>query len=137
MSGGPNAERTSGLVSEYLADCPAREVLTILSDKWVLLVLGVLRKTGPIRYNELRRTLDGITQKVLTTTLRTLERDGLVHRAVYPTVPPRVEYSLTELGVSIGDIGRALGEWSQRHHGEVAEARARFDERVAGAAEPG
>lgn len=124
-------------MAAYLTGCPAREVLAILGDKWVILVLGTLRTAGPIRYNELRRTLDGITQKVLTTTLRTLERDGLVHRAVYPTVPPRVEYSLTELGVSIGDIGRTLGEWSQRHHGEVAAARARFDERVAGTAEPG
>lgn len=84
------------LVESYLHNCAAREIFAVLADKWVLLVLSVLRDNKtPIRFNDLRRRLDGITQKMLTRTLRNLEREGLVHRAVYPTVPPKVEYSLT------------------------------------------
>ncbi|MGW4713772.1 winged helix-turn-helix transcriptional regulator [Nocardia sp. NPDC004260] len=125
------------LVDNYLHYCPAREVLTVLADKWVMLVLGVLRgHGGPIRFNELRRRLDGITQKMLTRTLRDLEREGLVHRAVYPTVPPRVEYSLTELGASIGAITHAMGIWAVEHQDRILAARADFDARAAAAPEP-
>ncbi|MET9028374.1 helix-turn-helix domain-containing protein [Nocardia sp. NPDC004168] len=125
------------LVDNYLHHCPAREVLTVLADKWVMLVLGVLRgHGGPIRFNELRRRLDGITQKMLTRTLRALEREGLVHRAVYPTVPPRVEYSLTELGASIGAITHAMGIWAVEHQDRILTARADFDARAAAAPEP-
>ncbi|MGI5217100.1 winged helix-turn-helix transcriptional regulator [Nocardia sp. CA-290969] len=119
-------------VQSYLQRCPARDVLDVLADKWVLLVLGTLREgKGPVRFNELRRRLDGITQKMLTRTLRNLERDGLVRRAVYPTVPPRVEYSLTELGADLGRVTHAMGEWAQRRHGEVLAARTEFDNRPA------
>ncbi|MGV9680106.1 winged helix-turn-helix transcriptional regulator [Nocardia sp. NPDC003482] len=120
------------LVDSYLNRCPARELLSVLADKWVLLVLGALRVDGkPVRFNALRRRLDGITQKMLTQTLRTLEREGLVRRAVYPTVPPRVEYSLTELGEDLGRLTHAMGSWVVAHQGELATARARFDEREA------
>ncbi|WP_039798606.1 winged helix-turn-helix transcriptional regulator [Nocardia araoensis] len=126
-----------GLVDNYLHHCPAREVLTVLADKWVMLVLGVLRgHDGPIRFNELRRRLDGITQKMLTRTLRDLEREGLVRRAVYPTVPPRVEYSLTEMGASIGAITHAMGVWAVEHQDRILAARADFDARAAAAPEP-
>lgn len=119
------------LVESYLKRCPAREVLAVLADKWVLLVLGVLRMNGaPVRFNDLRRRLDGITQKMLTRTLRNLERDGLVARTVYPTVPPRVEYSLTELGASLGELSHAMGVWSVRHQDEILAARNDFDERA-------
>ncbi|MEU2089041.1 winged helix-turn-helix transcriptional regulator [Nocardia beijingensis] len=125
------------LVDNYLHHCPAREVLTVLADKWVMLVLGVLRgHDGPIRFNELRRRLDGITQKMLTRTLRDLEREGLVRRAVYPTVPPRVEYSLTEMGASIGAITHAMGVWAVEHQDRILAARADFDARVAAPPEP-
>ncbi|MGW4766555.1 winged helix-turn-helix transcriptional regulator [Nocardia sp. NPDC004278] len=128
---------SDNLVKAYLSNCPAREVLTVLADKWVLLVLGVLRMAGgPVRFNDLRRRLDGITQKMLTRTLRNLERDGLVRRAVYPTVPPRVEYSLTELGASLGELSHAMGVWSVRHHGEILTARDDFDTRAAAEPEP-
>ncbi|MBF6192605.1 helix-turn-helix domain-containing protein [Nocardia sp. CDC186] len=125
------------LVDNYLHHCPAREVLTVLADKWVMLVLGVLRgHDGPIRFNELRRRLDGITQKMLTRTLRDLEREGLVRRAVYPTVPPRVEYSLTEMGASIGAITHAMGVWAVEHQDRILAARADFDARAAAVPEP-
>lgn len=128
---------SDNLVKAYLTNCPAREVLSVLADKWVLLVLGVLRMAGgPVRFNDLRRRLDGITQKMLTRTLRNLERDGLVRRAVYPTVPPRVEYSLTELGASLGELSHAMGVWSVRHHSEILTARDDFDTRAAAEPEP-
>ncbi|WP_433678444.1 winged helix-turn-helix transcriptional regulator [Nocardia sp. CA-119907] len=128
---------SDNLVKAYLTNCPAREVLTVLADKWVLLVLGVLRMAGgPVRFNDLRRRLDGITQKMLTRTLRNLERDGLVRRAVYPTVPPRVEYSLTDLGASLGELSHAMGVWSVRHHNEILSARDDFDTRAAAEPEP-
>lgn len=123
------------LVESYLRRCPARDLLAVLADKWVMLVLGVLRVSDePVRFNELRRRLDGITQKMLTRTLRDLERNGLVRRAVYPTVPPRVEYSLTALGRELGQITHTLGQWALRHADEIGTARAEFDERQA--AEP-
>lgn len=124
--------RSPNLVESYLKQCPARDIMSVLADKWVLLVLGTLRaEGGPIRFNEMRRRLDGITQKVLTRTLRDLERDGLVRRTVYPTVPPRVEYALTDLGADLGVLTHAMGEWAARHAGEIASARAEFDERAA------
>ena len=94
----------SDQIARY-TNCPLRTVLEVLANKWTLLVMVTLRRReAPIRFNELRRALDGITQKMLTQTLRTLERDGLVSRTVYPTVPPRVEYALTEPGVGAGRV---------------------------------
>lgn len=125
------------LVDSYLHRCPARELLGLLADKWVLLVVGVLRLSeGPVRFNVLRRRLDGITQKMLTQTLRSLEREGLVLRTVYPTVPPRVEYSLTELGTDLGRITHTMGLWVVEHRDEMLTARAEFDQREAAAPEP-
>ncbi|MFF2084368.1 winged helix-turn-helix transcriptional regulator [Nocardia sp. NPDC058176] len=119
-------------VEAFLRDCPARQLLSVLADKWVLLVLGTLREAdGPVRFNALRRRLDGITQKMLTKTLRDLERDGLVRRAVYPTVPPRVEYSITALGADLGRISQAMGAWVVEHHDEITAARAEFDAALA------
>lgn len=121
----PDQPRT---IDEYLRDCPARQLLSVLADKWVLLVLGALRGAGrPVRFNELRRLLDGITQKMLTQTLRALERDGLVRRDVYPTVPPRVEYSITALGADLGRISQAMGAWVVEHRDAIETARAAFD----------
>ncbi|NKQ58116.1 helix-turn-helix transcriptional regulator [Amycolatopsis sp. K13G38] len=117
-------------VQSYLHACPARTVLTTLANKWTLLVLASLRNSdGPLRFNELRRRLNGVTQKMLTQTLRALERDGLVSRTVYPTVPPRVEYAVTTLGAEVGDLFHSLGEWSEQHVDEILAARKAFDER--------
>jgi DNA-binding HxlR family transcriptional regulator len=121
----------------YGRGCPSRTVLEVLANKWALYVLGALRRCGrPLRFSELRRLLDGITQKMLTQTLRALERDGLVNRTVYPTVPPRVEYGLTELGVGAGRLTNAIAEWSVDHAHEIVAARERFDERAALAPAP-
>ncbi|MFH7596373.1 helix-turn-helix domain-containing protein [Streptomyces racemochromogenes] len=116
----------------YRRDCPSRTVVELLANKWGLYVLAALRRHGrPMRFSELRRLLDGITQKMLTQTLRALERDGLVTRTVYPTVPPRVEYALTELGVEAGRLTDAIGTWSVEHARQILAARRDFDDRAA------
>ncbi|MDC7340403.1 winged helix-turn-helix transcriptional regulator [Streptomyces lydicus] len=121
----------------YRRDCPSRTVVEALANKWVLYVLGALRRHDrPMRFSELRRLLDGITQKMLTQTLRALERDGLVHRTVYPTVPPRVEYGLTDLGVEAGQLTSAIGAWSVVHAQQILTARQNFDDQAATAPEP-
>ena len=118
-------------------DCPSRTVVEVLANKWALYVLGALRRFDrPLRFNELRRLLDGITQKMLTQTLRALERDGLVQRAVYPTVPPRVEYGLTQLGVDAGRLTSAISEWSVANVAQIFAARASYDSYAARPAEP-
>jgi len=101
-------------------------VLSRIGDKWSVLVVELLAD-GPKRFNELRRTIGGISQKMLTTTLRGLERDGMVTRTVFPTIPPRVEYALTELGHELKVPVRALGEWARSNIDRIDAARARFD----------
>ncbi|MGW5355994.1 winged helix-turn-helix transcriptional regulator, partial [Streptomyces sp. NPDC004031] len=121
----------------YRRDCPSRTVVEALANKWVLYVLAALRRYDrPMRFSELRRLLDGITQKMLTQTLRSLERDGLVRRTVYPTVPPRVEYALTDLGVEAGQVTSAISAWSVQHAQQILTARVAFDDRAATPPEP-
>ena len=116
------------LTAEFDAECGAtREVLTRVGDKWSVLVV-VLLGDRAMRFNEIKRTLAGISQRMLTSTLRGLERDGLVRRTVHPTNPPQVEYALTGLGRSLLDPVRVLAVWAQGHRGEVMQARAAFDE---------
>src|SRR6478735_2063882 len=112
------------------ANCRAREMIVRVADKWSMYVIHVLASAGPLRFNEIRRRVDGVSQRMLTVTLRGLERDGLVQRSMYPEVPPRVEYSLTPLGSTLRDIVRELIDWSGRHLAEVDRARARYDERA-------
>ncbi len=112
------------------ANCRAREMLVRVADKWSMYVIHVLADAGPLRFSELRRRVDGVSQRMLTVTLRGLERDGLVRRAMYPEVPPRVEYALTPLGATLRDIVRELIDWSGRHLAEVDRARVRYDERA-------
>ena len=102
------------------------EVLSRVGDKWTVLVVTVLGE-GPKRFNELRRSLGSISQRMLTLTLRGLERDGLVTRTVFPTVPPRVEYELTDLGRSLLEPVSRLGEWARRNRAVIQDARRRFD----------
>lgn len=108
------------------ARCPAREILARVADKWTVLVLSVLSKRTT-RFNELRRKVDGITQKVLTDTLRDLERLGLVSRRIYAEVPPRVEYSLTPLGTSLVTLIDQVKAWTETHAPEVLKARQRYE----------
>ncbi|MBP0439318.1 winged helix-turn-helix transcriptional regulator [Tianweitania sediminis] len=109
------------------ADCRAVSgILARVGDKWTVLVVELLGK-GPMRFNELRRMIGGISQKMLTATLRGLERDGFVTRTVYPTIPPRVDYELTDLGRELLVPVHALGDWARVNIGRVEAARARFD----------
>ncbi len=112
-----------------LRECPGHEVLATLSDKWVTLVLSALAE-GPRRHSELRRTVAGATQKMLTQTLRKLEREGLVSRTVGVGDPPRVDYALTPLGVSLLPVQLAVKAWAESHIAEVHAARSAYDERA-------
>src|SRR5580700_536079 len=108
-------------------DCrAASEVLARVGDKWTVLVVSTLGE-GPKRFNELRRALGSISQRMLTLTLRSLERDGLVTRTVFPTIPPRVDYALTKLGHSLLEPVSSLGLWARQNRAVIAEARRRFD----------
>ncbi|WP_020494694.1 winged helix-turn-helix transcriptional regulator [Sciscionella marina] len=114
----------------YAKDCPSRTVVDVLANKWSLYILGLLRRHDrPLRFTELRRRVEGVTQKSLTQALRNLERDGLVSRTVYPTIPPHVEYALTELGVEAGVLTAAIADWSQANVSRVLAARSAYDDR--------
>jgi DNA-binding HxlR family transcriptional regulator len=109
------------------------ETLARIGDKWTVLVVELLAG-GPTRFNEMRRTIGNISQRMLTLTLRELERDGLVTRTVYPTIPPRVEYQLTKLGRTLREPLIAVAHWVRKHQPEMIEARKKFD--AAGIAKP-
>lgn len=106
--------------------CPVQDVLDRIGDKWSVLLVARLR-TGPARFSTLLRGTEGISRRMLTRTLRLLERDGLVERTVFPTRPPTVEYALTDLGHSLAGPVDVLTEWAISHRAAVTEARARFD----------
>lgn len=110
----------------YLAECPARQLLDRIADKWVSLAVNALAD-GPQRYSDLQRRLASVSQKMLTQTLRHLERDGLVSRTVTPAVPVRVEYELTPLGYSLLPVMRAIKGWAEEHMDEVRAARDAYD----------
>jgi DNA-binding HxlR family transcriptional regulator len=101
-----------------------------VADKWSMYVIHVLADAGTLRFSELRRRVDGVSQRMLTVTLRGLERDGLVSRTMHPEVPPRVEYELTPLGATLRELVRELMAWSGAHLAEVDAARARYDARA-------
>jgi DNA-binding HxlR family transcriptional regulator len=125
-------ERTAVLPSNLYVpeDCRAvSDVLDRIGDKWSVLVV-VMLGDGPKRFNELRRSIASISQRMLTLTLRGLERDGLVTRTVFPTIPPRVDYELTRLGLSLLRPVGALGAWARANHAKIVEARREFDART-------
>jgi DNA-binding HxlR family transcriptional regulator len=111
-------------------DCEVRQVLDRIAGKWSLLSIALLAG-GPQRFSELKRRIDGISQRMLTVTLRQLERDGLVERTVHPVVPPRVDYELTPLGVTLLDTVEALVQWTETHQATIAAARTAYDAREA------
>jgi len=108
-------------------DCPSRRLLDRIGDRWTVLVVGVLAD-GRLRFSEIQHAVDGVSQKMLTQTLRALERDGLVARTVFPQVPPRVEYELTDVGRSLLGPLRALTDWATEHMSGVLDARGSYDE---------
>ena len=111
-------------------NCPTRQVLDRIADKWTVLIIRRLSE-GTLRFAQLRRAVDGISQKVLTNTLRGLERDGLVTRQLYASVPPRVEYSLTDLGRSLSVLVGGICGWAEANIEQVQEARAVYDRTAA------
>ncbi|MFE9785471.1 winged helix-turn-helix transcriptional regulator [Nocardia salmonicida] len=115
---------SSGLPADaYSAKCPTRQVLDHIAGKWTILVVDALLD-GTQRYTDLSRRIEGVSQKMLTQTLRSLEADGFVTRTAYPTIPPRVEYDLTALGRSLAEPITALRQWTETHINEIERARA-------------
>jgi DNA-binding HxlR family transcriptional regulator len=129
MTAAQRREQEKEAFDAFLADCPSRLVLDRISDKWVTLVIASLAD-GPRRFSEVSRRLAGVSQKMLTQTLRTLERDGLVSRTVTPSVPVRVDYELTGLGHSLLDPIKHLKAWAEDHVPEVREAQEAYDRRA-------
>lgn len=121
LSGTPQAD-------VYAEACPSRAVLELIADKWTLLVMPALRR-GPMRNGDLMRLIGGVSQKMLTQTLRELERNGLVLRIDHQEIPPRVEYELTSLGRSLADTMRKLDGWVESNISEVLAARAAYEHR--------
>ena len=113
----------------YAAACPTRIVLDRIADKWAVLVLGLLTK-GRLRFNVLKRGIEGISQKMLSQTLKSLERDGLLTRTVIPTVPVTVEYEITPLGLTLAATVDGLRVWAEDHIGDVISAQKRYDTRA-------
>ena len=111
----------------YKADCPTRQVLDRIGDKWTVLVL-LLLSDGPLRFNALRRAIPGVSQKMLSQVLKALERDGMVSRRAFATVPVTVEYSITPLGGTLVETVDLLRLWAERHLPDVQKAQTRFDQ---------
>jgi len=143
MSAAEKRARAKGEYDAFLAGCPSRQLLARISDKWVALVLAALGSDGPhpgedcageprpMRYSELARRLAGVSQKMLTQTLRSLERDGLLTRTGTPTVPVTVTYELTELGGSLQQVMSGIKLWAESHMDEVIAHRETYDAGVA------
>lgn len=110
----------------YQRDCPSRQILDRIGDRWTVLVVGALAG-GPLRFSRLTARIDGVSQKMLTQTLRAMERDGLVTRTIYPQVPPRVEYELTEAGTTLQEPLKALEDWARTHMPAILLARQQYD----------
>ncbi|MEV6520578.1 helix-turn-helix domain-containing protein [Longispora sp. NPDC051575] len=120
-----NLVESSGLPADvYSAECPTRQVLNHIAGKWTILIVDALAD-GTMRYTDLGRRIEGVSQKMLTQTLRQLEADGFLTRTVHPTVPPRVDYELTDLGRSLAGPIAALREWTEAHINEIERARRR------------
>jgi DNA-binding HxlR family transcriptional regulator len=112
----------------YASDCPTRRVLDFIGDKWAVLIISLL-EDGPKRFSALQRSIGGISQKMLTQTLRALERNGLVSRKLYPEIPPRVEYTLTPLCETLCPTIIAIRDWAEEHIDEVTASQIRYDSR--------
>lgn len=109
--------------------CPIRDIITRLSDKWSLLIIVTLSQSDKMRFNEIHKEIDDISQRMLSVTLRSLEEDGLVNRKVYPEVPPRVEYKLTDLGFSLLNPLNGLIDWAKDNTHSIHDSRKRFKKR--------
>ena len=119
-------EQARAQYDAFIKGCPTNQLLDRLSDKWVSLVVSALA-AGPMRYSDLGRKIAGVSPKMLTQTLRSLERDGILTRTITPSVPVRVDYDLTHLGRSLAGLLTAVKDWAETHIEEVHEARDRYD----------
>lgn len=128
MTTGLGLESEDGRFDVMAAACPTRQVIGRVGDKWSLLILSAL-STGTKRFSQLHSEVEGISQKMLTQTVRALERDGLVHRHAYPTIPPKVEYRLTPLGQSLEDTVAVVRRWAYTHMDEISASREDYDQR--------
>ncbi|MEN3540139.1 helix-turn-helix domain-containing protein [Microbispora sp. ZYX-F-249] len=136
MTAAQKREQAKMEYDAFLAACPSRQLLDRISNKWVTLILAALGggcdgEPQPMRYSELSRLLAGVSQKMLTQTLRSLERDGLITRTATPTVPVTVTYELTDLGLSLQQMMRGLKTWAQAHMDDVLAHRTTYDARTA------
>src|ERR1700694_5541559 len=123
--------KSSSPASVMDAQCPSRLVLDRIADKWTALIIQILAR-GTMRYAALQREIEGISQKMLTQTLRSLERDGLVQRTVYAEVPPRVEYALTPLGRGLRELIAPIREWSNANVKDILAAQQQYDTQALG-----
>src|ERR1041385_4311274 len=126
MTAAQRREQARAEYDAFIRSCPTNQLLGRLSDKWVSLVVAAL-SNGPMRYSDLGRKIAGVSPKMLTQTLRSLERDGILSRTVTPAVPVRVDYELTPLGNSLALLLTAVKDWAETHIEEVHEARDRYD----------
>jgi DNA-binding HxlR family transcriptional regulator len=126
MTAAQRREQARADYDAFLRECPSHQLLGRLSDKWVSLVIAAL-SGGSRRYSDLSRTIAGVSPKMLTQTLRTLERDGIISRTVTPAVPVRVDYALTPLGTSLAGLLTAVKDWAETHFEDVRAARERYD----------
>ena len=124
--GGKRPSEVDDLPDAYASACPTRQALDRIADKWTVLILGLL-EGGPMRFNQLRREIEGISQKMLSQTLKSLERDGLVSRKAFATVPVTVEYSITPLGATLAETLVPLRVWAETHIAQMLDARAAYD----------
>jgi DNA-binding HxlR family transcriptional regulator len=127
----PKSATKSDPKSEAKVDALVREIIERVADKWTMVVLEVLTEHGIVRFTKLGKLAGGVSQKMLTKTVRQMERDGLVKRTVHPVVPPRVEYELTELGLSLGEAFCGVWQWAEKHYDAVEQARAAFRQKPA------
>ncbi|MDB5664447.1 helix-turn-helix domain-containing protein [Cypionkella sp.] len=120
----PDAQPIDPRIEKLVNDLIGR-----IADKWTMLILELLAQRGEMRFTQIGRAVEGISQKMLTQTLRQMERDGLVHRTVHPVVPPKVEYRLTDLGLTLGEAFCGVWTWAEAHLERIEAARAAFDAR--------
>ena len=130
VAGEVRFQSPDGVRSSPEIDRLVEEIIGRVADKWTLLLLETLAQQGVVRFSRLAQLVNGISQKMLTQTLRQMESDGFVTRTVYPVVPPRVEYALTPLGESLGAAFCSVWHWAETHHAELQQARAAYRERL-------
>ena len=115
------------IAADPAVDALVTELIGRVADKWTMVLLEVLEEHGTLRFSQLARYVSGISQKMLTQTLRQMERDGFVERTIYPVIPPRVEYQLTPMGEELGEAFCGVWLWAERHRAAIERARQRFD----------